>query len=462
MTIRHVAMTIIITLSALCSAAHAADIQLPLTDDAWINGNAPNTSFGTATTLTIHNYGPKQALARFDASTIAGKTVTQATLKVFLRTIDAAGQLTVYPIVSSWKEGTVTWALQPPTEATAAASLALTTGMKGSVISIDVTSVVQRWADGTLADAGFLLTTVNPIKASIDSKEYVSGDPATLAVSTSSAPFEPSRAIVLDLSNAENCAIDAPGYYMLDRTWRLSPSGGVEPNAACGTAIQITSGGVTLDLRGFAIEGGSAWGNYNPVLSIDTSSAVTLKDGTLRGVFVAIGTTVGGSTVTLENIRTGGGVLLGSRSVTAIGGSYSASFEPALQAGAGSNVARAAFDCTDTHCLGLKGLSRISDCAFNVSSVGPPAISLIGNESIVEGNIFGEIAIEGNGNIVAGNFAKAGAGLIAVNGAYNIIERNIGLSIAFATPGNFYGNNRTGGNFTGTDGNVDWGGNIIY
>src|SRR5262249_1588101 len=139
--------------TALTQPAFSAQSSLPLTADSWINGNQPTVNFGTSTALAVHNYGPKFTLVRFDAATIAGKTVTQATLRVYLRSIKASGQMSVYPIVSSWNENTVTWALQPPTEATAAANVALTTAMAGTVVSIDVTSVAQRWANGSLAAA---------------------------------------------------------------------------------------------------------------------------------------------------------------------------------------------------------------------------------------------------------------------------------------------------------------------
>ncbi len=462
MDARHIAMTVVVALSVLCMSVRAAELELPLTDDAWINGNAATTNYGAATTLNVHNYGPKFSLVRFDASTIAGKTVTKARLTIFVGSVGAPGQLTIYPVVSSWNEGTVTWTLQPPTEANAVASIDLTTAMGGSVFAIDVTSVAQRWASGALADAGFLLATVSPIKAVLQSKERVPTNPATLTITTSDAdPPEPSKAIVLDFSILDNCTINAPGYYVLDRTWQLTPSGSVEPNAGCSGAIQIASSGVTIDLRGFSILRGSFGGDYEPVLRIGTASSVTLRNGVLKGIFVALEASVAGGTVTLENIRTGGAVLLANRTVTATGGSYSATSDAPLRAGAGSRVTGAVFDCSETHCLGVRGSSLVSDCVFTVNTTGPPAISVLGDDTIVVGNVFNEwISIEGNRNIVSRNFS--GGGYIEVDGTGNVIDGNIGPGIAFEAPGNFYGSNRAHGAFSGIEGNVDWGGNVTY
>jgi hypothetical protein len=111
------------------------------------------------------------------------------------------------------------------------------------VISIDVTDVVRRWADGSLADGGFLLVTTDAIKAYFDAKEQPGGLAATLEVDTG-PPAYSGEAIVLDLSNADNCIIDEPGYYVLDRSWLLTMENQEKPNGSCPADVHITSGGV--------------------------------------------------------------------------------------------------------------------------------------------------------------------------------------------------------------------------
>jgi len=305
--------------SALSSTAWAQSTYLPLTDDSYINARQPGINFGLSEKMVVHSFGPKQALVRFDSVEISGLTVLHAELSIYLDSIASAGDIQVYPITSSWNELTVTWDLQPPVESVAAATVALTTSDAGSMVEIEVTDVVQRWAAGELADAGFLIVTSDGIKALFDTKEAPGGLPATLEVETGSAPIDTS-AKVLDFSDPDACIIDEPGYYVLDRSWRLSPESGTPPNANCNNGVRISGNGrVTLDLRGFAIEGGDWWPNYYAVLWVDTGSAVTLRNGVLRGIFVAIEDSFGsaGDLVTLDGIRAGGAALQAAAPVAA-------------------------------------------------------------------------------------------------------------------------------------------------
>ena len=95
--------------------------------------------------------------------------------------------------------------------------------MAGKAISVDVTSVVQRWSNGSLADAGFLLSTLNPLRAYFDSKERAGGVRATLEVVTQdSTPVSQSTpAVILNLSKIP-VVINKPGLYVLDRNWKIS------------------------------------------------------------------------------------------------------------------------------------------------------------------------------------------------------------------------------------------------
>jgi hypothetical protein len=456
-----------ITLLLIGAHGWADTVPLPLTDDAYIHGIRPTSAYGTRDDIFVTSYGPKQVLVRFDAASLAGLAVNSATLNLYLNDIERAGTISIHAITSSWNESTVTWNNQPPAETTATAVVDLVTADEGSVISIDVTEVVERWADGSLADGGFLIVTPDSIKAYFDAQEKTGGIPATLEVDTGPPAYN-GEAIVLDLSDPDGCLIDEPGYYVLDRSWLLSGggTGGNEPNARCGP-VHIASSGVTLDLRGFAIWTGYQWGDYEPVLWIDTEGGITLRDGKLEGLNVAIEASVAtGGTVTLDRIRTGGGVLLDNRRVIVTGGSYWGFFEAPLQVGEGSRVVGASLSCSVEACLYAHGSSLIRDCTFAAENTyGVPAMSINGDDTIVEGNFLDSwVQISGNRNVVAHNFSSGGDPYFSVNGTGNILDSNIGPGIVFVTPGNFYGNNRVAlpGGITGTDGNVDWGGNVNY
>ena len=460
------------SLLLFCMNGWADTISLPLTDDSFTNGVKPRSEYGLRDDISIHSYGPRQGLVRFDGASLAGLEINSATLTLYLNDIAAAGTISIHAITSSWNESTVNWENQPPAEATATAVIDLATSDEGAVISIDVTEVVERWADGSLADGGFLIVTTDSIKAYFDAKEKPGGTPATLEVDTGPPAFT-GEAVTLDLSDPDNCIIDEPGYYVLDRTWLLAPSGDDEPNASC-NAVHIASHGVTLDLQGFAIRREIYGGNYEPVLWIDTEGGMTLRDGQLKAIFVAIEASVAtGGTVTLDRIRTEGGVLLDNRRVIVTGGSFFAMNEAPLQMGEGSRVAGAALSCIDVHCLSAYGPSLIRDCTFSVNTVGAPAIAVYGDGTIVEGNVFDSwVAIYGDNNVVARNFSSSGVPYIEVKGTGNVLEGNIGPGIVFEragplgfqSTGNFYGNNRVAlpGGITGTTGNVDWGGNVSF
>jgi hypothetical protein len=465
-TLKQVSL-VAVTLLLLSAHVWAETVSLPLTDDTFILGIRPTANYGAWDDIFVTSYGPKQGLVRFDAASIAGQEVNGASFNLYLDDIANDGTISIHAVTSSWSESAVNWNNQPPAEATATAVVDLATTDEGSVISIDVTDIVERWADGSLADAGFLVITSDNIKAYFDAKEKVGGIPATLDVDTG-PPAYSGEAIVLDLSDPEGCTIDEPGYYMLDRSWLLAPggTGDAEPNANCGGPVHITSGGVTLDLQGFEIWTGFEWGSYDAVVWIDTDRGVTLRDGTLQGLNVAVEASVAGGTVYLDRIRTGGGVLLNDQRVIVTGGKYSGYWEAPLQVGEDSSVVGAAFSCDVEACLFAHGSSLIRDCTFSAENpYGVPAFTLGGNNSIVDGNVFDSwVAIAGNGNVITRNIATADRAYIEVNGTGNILEGNIGPGIEFKAPGNFYGNNRVAlpGSITGTDGNVDWGGNVSY
>ena len=445
--------------------AGAETISVPLIDDAYINANRPGQNYGSEPRITVHDYGPKEGLIRFNASALSGAIVQEATLTLYVNSLAMPGNIDLYAITAGWNEGLVTWNSAPPVEPAILASTAITS--EGTAVSVDVTSTVQRWADGTLADGGFVIATIQAIKARFDTKETSGGSPASLVVVTDNGGPTDGEAIVLDLSNADNCRIDAPGYYALDRTWLLTPDNGQEPNANC-NSVHIASSRVTLDMRGFAIRRGNFGGNYEPVLWIDTDGQVTVQDGELEGIFVAMEASVAANhnMLTLDRIRADGAVLLGNRGVNVIGGSFGGSSnETTLDVGEGSRVTDAALSCDPETCLSARGSSLIDNNTFVANNNFGPAIAILGDDTVIAGNVLtGWVAISGNRNKIARNYSRGSGSYIEVRGVGNILEGNIGPGIEFDSQGNFFGNNRIAlpGEITGATGNVDWGGNQTY
>ena len=159
----------------------AAELWLPLAADTYINGRQPGVNFGRSDDLVVHSYGPKEALLRFDASSIAGQTVAAAELRIDLTSLKSPGRLDLFAVTSSWDEDSATWDSSPPTEAIPFASGELETSDVGERFVIDVTELVIRWADGTLPDAGLAIRTSANIKAILGARD--SGAGATLIAS---------------------------------------------------------------------------------------------------------------------------------------------------------------------------------------------------------------------------------------------------------------------------------------
>jgi uncharacterized repeat protein (TIGR01451 family) len=128
--------------------------------DALINSGQPSTNFGASGSLTAGLAGTttRQALVKFDLSTIpSGAAVSSATLKidpvVYSGAIKGAR---IHNVLAPWSETSVTWnsfngayAPQVLGQISAVAANTYTT--------VDLTSQVQGWVNGAVANNGVLL-----------------------------------------------------------------------------------------------------------------------------------------------------------------------------------------------------------------------------------------------------------------------------------------------------------------
>jgi hypothetical protein len=457
----------------LCVSAVWADtVELPLTDDAYINANKPDLNTGTWEWIVVHRYGPKYGLVRFDAASIAGQEVSEATLTFYLNSLASNGTISVHAITSGWNEATVTWNNQPPAETTATAIVNLTTAEVESVIAIDVTAAVQRWADGSLADAGFLIITNEGIKAIFDAKEMAGGVPATLTVKTGE-PAYTGEAIVLDFTDPANCTIDEPGHYVLDRSWKFyHPYDGCPgfstPEDPDGYRILISAGDVTLDFRGFEIEDEEF--AYGHTIRVSGSNVTLLNSNRIAGADCA---EQGGSAIVAfsdaSNVRLDNMQNIECVSILGPGGTVVNSAIDKLRMGVRSVV-------ENSYISYSVRVSSDSSIRFNrILGYGASSEIIVnGDGSVIQGNFITEatagIRIDGAGNVIENNviipFSPGDWGIWIV-GTANIVDANIVPlygGIGFDGTGNFFGNNRVAlaGGFIGTEGNIDWGGNVSF
>ena len=475
-----------LSLLILCSGSGWTQTTtlLPLTDDAWIKGSEPDRNTGDETRITVGKWGPKDGLVRFDAASIAGQTVTQATLELYLSKVGSPGTMIVGAITSAWNEGTVTWNIRPPVEAQTFASVELSDDAVGSFVAIDVTGTVRRWADGSLADGGFLLQSSAATVLQFHTKETSGGNPARLTVITEHSPPPPTGGeppTILDLSpSALPVVIDESGHYVLDRNWlALDPI----PGSAF---IHVVANDVTLDLQGFAIESRAS------VLVTATGDNLRIRNGRVSnlsgGGFRAIDTA--GSGTIIERMTVAPALEVGPRAL--VRDSFVG--PEAIEVGAWSTVSNNHVVCDGSgfkdFCIGGSPATGISVVHNHVEMRDRAALGISVNaDSTVAHNVIvlrfsqGGTGIFSNlRNTIAYNVmrvlpgSRGGTG-IAVAADGNVVEGNlvraneadrldVGVAFGFSAVANFYGGNRVAATlpFSLRPGNeqIDWGGNVGF
>jgi len=422
---------------------------------------------------------------RFDASSIAGASVQQATLTLYVRSLGSPGDVRLRAITSGWNEGGVTWQNQPPAEAAAAGMLSLSAA--GVAVSVDVTGTVQRWADGTLADAGFLVETAQGIKALFDSKEADGGTSATLEVVTGDGPVS-GRATVLDFTDPDACTIDEPGIYVLDRSWQLDAGGVCLADSGPGGDIRIlvSASDVVFDLKGFSLVDDEFL--YGSVIRV-TGSDVVIRNGRVFGGDIqelqGQPVSASGARVIVDHLTAGRIALTGDDSIirnsTVVRGPGRGGEGVVL--GTNGVLENSYVTCgLFPACVEDTGARDGLIVRFN--QIGPgaePAVQIQGNDAVIEGNVLlwsadgsTGIDIDGNNNAVVRNTVRrsdaGGTAAISIDGSGNVVDGNLVepggyvTGIEFLSGGNFFGDNRVSAAapFSGTGTQTDWGGNIAY
>lgn len=120
--------------------------------DSWLSSNNPNTNYGTANLLSVGRSGLgdiERAVIQFDLSAIPlSATITSAILA-----ISTSGSPTdfadIYRITSAWNQLTVTWNLMP--------TFADLINSIGPPYTVDITTAVQNWYDGTWVNYGMIM-----------------------------------------------------------------------------------------------------------------------------------------------------------------------------------------------------------------------------------------------------------------------------------------------------------------
>lgn len=133
--------------------------------DAYISEYYPNQNFGGVPYLYISQYEMRnddyRSLLQFSLRSIpSGRRIVRARLllTIYRNEIPAGTRINVSlrRIVSPWREFGVTWNNQPASRFVSAFSVS-SAQSPGSVIGINVSSLVRRWYNGSIANRGIVL-----------------------------------------------------------------------------------------------------------------------------------------------------------------------------------------------------------------------------------------------------------------------------------------------------------------
>ena len=161
-------MLLLALLSALAQA------QVVVTDDANTSSLSPTKNFGSSIALIVcsgSNTYIKFSTANL-GSGLTGSNVSKATLTLYVDAVLTSGTMDVYQVNGSWSEGKITYNSAPAlgTKLLSAVSVSST-----GYLSLDMTSTVQAWLNGTQANNGIALvpSSGSKISVSFDSKENI-------------------------------------------------------------------------------------------------------------------------------------------------------------------------------------------------------------------------------------------------------------------------------------------------
>ncbi len=153
--------------------------QAPPLADVLTYSPTPNQNYGSYTSLFVQKGGGaiSASYIKFNIATLPpGATVTKATLRLFVNQVAAPGSFDAYQLNTSWTESGLTYSNAPAlgTSATGNHPVSFSSASVNQFILLDVTSLVEAWANGSLPNNGLALAmTTSSGAVALDSKESI-------------------------------------------------------------------------------------------------------------------------------------------------------------------------------------------------------------------------------------------------------------------------------------------------
>lgn len=163
------AITLLVSVLCVVSAA-----QVVLTDDCYTWSLTPKTNYGAAIALVVGSGTTSYMKFSFAnlPSGINGSNVSDASVVLYVDAVLTSGTMDVYAVNGSWSESTITYNTAPPLGNKLLSAVSIS---KAGYLSLNLTSTVQAWLNGTLPNNGIALvpSSGSQISASFDSKENI-------------------------------------------------------------------------------------------------------------------------------------------------------------------------------------------------------------------------------------------------------------------------------------------------
>lgn len=157
-------VALLLLLSALLQS------QVVLTGNSFTSSATPKTNYSTSIALVV-GAGTNTYL-QFGFSGLPaglnGSNISAANLVVYVDAVLCSGTVDVYTVNGPWSASTITYNTAPPLGSQILGAVPVS---KTGYVSLNVTSTVQAWLNGTLTNNGIALvaTAGSPILSSIDS-----------------------------------------------------------------------------------------------------------------------------------------------------------------------------------------------------------------------------------------------------------------------------------------------------
>lgn len=133
-------------------------------------GSAKNASISIQ---RLHGAHEDQGFVKFDLSPLPPDSqIERAILRLWSNKVQKAGTLRLHEVLADWHEDTIHTNQLPPTSP-AFDSLVIGKDDKNQFITIDVTTIIQRWIDNPAMNFGLALVSdqTDPLQIELDSKE---------------------------------------------------------------------------------------------------------------------------------------------------------------------------------------------------------------------------------------------------------------------------------------------------